>query len=270
MQRSEDLSRASTGTVEFSIIVPTLNEEGSISHLLKSLQSQSFANFEIILVDGGSQDGTAELARSLGAKVFILRSSGEFEARNYAVLRSAAPILVFSCADVIFPSSSLSTVRDRFQREPDLAALTGPAVPYDGGIALRFIYGAYNVIRFLFSRMPSPLRAFSSSTNFLVVRRAVFLKTGGFRVDDVNADGMMGAFLAGRYPVSFENDLLVFISGRRASNWGIARFGLHYLYVLENFFPGVSRQKWFRRFKNSSQKSHGEIHTKAPTQSQVG
>jgi glycosyltransferase involved in cell wall biosynthesis len=262
LQRSEDLSRASTGTVEFSIIVPTLNEEESIGQFLKSIRSQSLTNVEIILVDGGSQDGTAELARSLGAEVFVLRSSGEFEARNYAVLRAKAPILIFSCADVIFPSSSLLMVRDRFRRDSDLVALTGPAIPYDGGTSLRFIYGAYNVIRFLFSKIPNPLRAFSSSTNFLVVRRAVFVKTGGFKVDDVNADGMMGAFLVKRYPVSFDNDVPVFISGRRASKWGIARFGLHYLYVLENFFPRISGQEWFKRIKISSRKNHREIHTK--------
>ncbi len=264
MQVSEDPSRVSPTAVEFSIIVPTLNEEANISRLLKSLRSQSLGNFEIILVDGGSQDGTVELARSLGAKVFVLKRSGEFEARNYAVLRSTAPILIFSCADVIFPPSSLSMVRSRFQNDSHLAALTGPDVPYDGGTALQFMYGSYNVLRFLFSRMPNPLRAFSSSTNFLAVRRTVFLKAGGFKIDDVNADGMMGAFLVRRYSVSFDNHALVFISGRRANDWGIARFFLHYLYVLENFFPRVSRQKWFRRFKDSSQKSHGEIHTKDP------
>jgi len=74
--------------VELSIIVPTLNEEAHISQLLGSLHSQSTNSFEVIVVDGGSQDDTLKVAASLGARVFVLEGSKEFEARNYAVAYS--------------------------------------------------------------------------------------------------------------------------------------------------------------------------------------
>ncbi len=201
--------------MELSIIVPTLNEEAYISQLLGSLHSQSTNSFEVIVVDGGSQDDTLKVAASLGARVFVLQGSKEFEARNYAVAHSRAPLLMFSCADVIFPPTALNSILRHFQHDADLAALTGPDVPYDGGPALRVIYSIYNTLRFLFSKFPSPLRAFSSST-------------------------------------------------RRASNWGMARFTRHYLYVLENFFPPISGRRWFRNLKSKSGKSHGEIHNETP------
>ena len=256
-----------TDNVELSIIVPTLNEGAHISQLLNSLRSQSTDKFEVIVVDGGSQDGTTKIAESMGARVFALEGAKEFEARNYAVALSKAPILVFSCADVVFPPASLRSVLRHFQDDSDLVALTGPDVPYDGGPNLRLAYGIYNTLRFLFSRLPPPLKAFSSSTNFLAVRRDAFQASGGFKTDDVNADGLMGRYLASRHRILFDNGVTVFISARRATNWGISRFTRHYLYVLENFLPGISRKQWFRSLKSRSSKSHGEIHGEHPASS---
>ncbi|HZD13496.1 MAG TPA: hypothetical protein VE177_08280, partial [Candidatus Binatus sp.] len=201
-----------------------------------------------------------KVAESLGARVFVRKNSREFEARNYGVKNARAPLLIFSCADVIFPSNSLMITRDRFRKNSSLAAFTGPDVPYDGGTTLRLVYLAYNTGRFLFSRLPRPFKAFSSSTNFLVVRKAVFDQSGGFKSDDINADGLMGRYLSSNHRVRFDNGVIVYISARRASSWGISRFSRHYLYVLENFFPRLSRQGWFNGLKTKSGKRHGDIH----------
>lgn len=251
--------------IEFSIIVPTLNERTHISQFLDSLHRQSAENFEVIVVDGGSQDGTAKIAESLGARVLVLEGSKEFEARNYAAARSKAPILVFSCADVVLPQTSLRSVSTQFKNDSDLVALTGPDVPYDGGPILRFTYAGYNVLRLLFSRLPHPFKVFSSSTNFLAVRKEAFQYSGGFKTDDVNADGLMGKYLVERYRISFDNKVIIYISARRALNWGIARFAIHYLYVLENFFPAISNRQWFRSLKSRSGRSHGAIHDNKPS-----
>ena len=265
-ERSHDIARytlpgaRSSGSVEISIIVPTLNEAEHISRLLASLQSQSTVNPEVIIIDGGSRDGTAKIAQSLGAKVIVLEGAKEFEARNYGVAESKGPLLIFTCADVVFPRNSLESVLRQFRENLSLAALTGPDFPYDGGLVLLFIYGLYNTLRFLSSRLPYPYKAFSSSTNFLVMRRGIFSETGGFKSDDVNADGLMGGYLVSRYATIFDNRVPVYISARRARTWGIARFASHYLYVLENFLPDISRQKWFGRLKSRSANKHGEIH----------
>lgn len=55
--------------MEFSIIIPTLNEAVLLPNLLNDLQAQTFQDFEVIVADAGSQDGTPELAQSLGARV---------------------------------------------------------------------------------------------------------------------------------------------------------------------------------------------------------
>jgi len=259
--------RASVGNVEISIIVPTLNEAEHISRLLASLRSQSPVNSEVILVDGGSQDGTVKIAQSLGAKVFVLEGAREWEARNYGVAQSKSAVLMFTSADVVFPPNSLESVLRHFRENLSLGALTGPDFPYDGGPTLLFIYSLYNTVRFLSSKLPYPHKTFSSSTNFLVVRRGIFSETGGFKITDGNADGMMGRYLVRRYQTVFDNRAPVYISARRAKSWGIIRFSRHYLYVLENFFPWISHKRWFQSLKAKSAKSHSEIHGKHPVSS---
>jgi len=214
----------------------------------------------VIVVDGGSRDGTPSIAKDLGARVFVLDGSKEFEARNYAASHTKAPLLVFSCADVVFPPGSLESILRHFHKDQELVALTGPDLPYDGGPGLTVTYRFYNALRFLFSKLPHPLRAFSSSTNFLVVRRDIFEESGGFRINDVNADGKMGRYLVDRHRILFDNGSIVYISARRALNWGMARFSRHYIYVLENFVPSLADQQWFQALKSRSGKSHGEIH----------
>ncbi|MDX9709478.1 MAG: glycosyltransferase, partial [Trichloromonas sp.] len=52
------------GLPELSVIVPTLNEEGNLPLLLENLEQQRGISFEVIVVDGGSRDGTRILAAS--------------------------------------------------------------------------------------------------------------------------------------------------------------------------------------------------------------
>jgi len=52
-----------------SIIIPALNEEKYLPLLLKSLKSQNFNEYEIIVVDAGSSDKTVDIAKEYGCKV---------------------------------------------------------------------------------------------------------------------------------------------------------------------------------------------------------
>ncbi|MCK4987963.1 MAG: TIGR04283 family arsenosugar biosynthesis glycosyltransferase [Desulfobacterales bacterium] len=85
---------------KISIIIPTLNEAAAIARTLSPLESVE--NLEVIVVDGGSIDETAELAGSRGAKV-IPSNPGKAVQMNTGAAAAAGDILVFLHADTLLP-----------------------------------------------------------------------------------------------------------------------------------------------------------------------
>jgi glycosyltransferase involved in cell wall biosynthesis len=243
-----------------SVIVPTLNEEQTVINLLKSLNSQYYENLEVIIIDGGSRDKTVEVAKKHGAKVLVYEGLSEFASRNVGAEIANGDILIFTCADIIFPQDLLKKIIDKFEKDPQLIALSGPGVPYDAPLKGSLLYAVYNIFRFLLSKLPKKLQCFSTSTNFLAVRRTAFEKTGGFDPWDINADGLMGRKLLKMGKVKFSLDTFVYISARRMKKMGFIKFVLHYLYILENFFPSLSHTKLIKNRKMISKSQHRKLH----------
>jgi len=181
---------------KLSVIVPTLNEEEHIENLLYSIKKQDILT-ETIIVDGGSKDNTCYIANKYNAKFLSLPGYGEFISRNIGAKNAKSELLLFTCADIIFPKYLFQKVVNKFEKNPKLVALTGPGYPFDAPFLGKIEYAIYNFIRYLFAKLPKPLKRFSTSTNFLVVQRKYFETTGGFVIDDINADGLMGRFFLG-------------------------------------------------------------------------
>ena len=97
-----------------SIIVPTLNEEKHIRSLLDSLKDQSLVSFETVVVDGGSKDKTSEIANKYDAKVVVLPEHGEFISRNIGADVSRGDLLLFTCADIVFPKDIFHRIMEKF------------------------------------------------------------------------------------------------------------------------------------------------------------
>lgn len=89
--------------VKFSIIITSYNYESYIVECLKSCLNQlNFTNYEIIIVDDGSQDGTKKLlSQFLDDKlsVYYLENSGIEKASNYGILKSKGEFIVRVDAD---------------------------------------------------------------------------------------------------------------------------------------------------------------------------
>ncbi len=82
-----------------SIIIPTLNEESNIKAVINSIQSH---NIEIIVVDGGSEDKTLLIAKSLDVKV-VVSSPGRANQMNTGAMVASGEILLFLHADTRLP-----------------------------------------------------------------------------------------------------------------------------------------------------------------------
>jgi len=83
-----------------SVIVPAYNSEKTISTLLKSLKKQNYkGTFEVIVVDDGSNDKTAEISENKGAVVLRQKNAGPAKARNLGAKKAKGEILLFTDAD---------------------------------------------------------------------------------------------------------------------------------------------------------------------------
>ncbi|MGD0738646.1 MAG: glycosyltransferase [Terracidiphilus sp.] len=85
-----------------SIVLPVYNEEAHVAAAIEQLRRQTFEDFEIILVNDGSQDRTAEIARGIDEprlKVVDIEHSGLASALNAGIRRSCAPLIARQDAD---------------------------------------------------------------------------------------------------------------------------------------------------------------------------
>lgn len=110
----------------FSIIVPCLNEEKYLPSLLHDLVNQSFQDFEVVIVDGKSEDNTVKEASNFKSNIpsFTIISSDLRNVsvqRNLGALQAKGDYLLFNDADNRLPPSFLSTLRDQLSlSNPDI------------------------------------------------------------------------------------------------------------------------------------------------------
>ena len=86
----------------FSIIIPVFNKELFVSNTLKSVLSQTFSDFEIIVVNDGSTDDSEEIILTLQderIRYFYKENEGVAVARNFGILQSKAAFICFLDAD---------------------------------------------------------------------------------------------------------------------------------------------------------------------------
>lgn len=91
-----------------SVIIPTLNEAELIAAAIRRVKTHGAA--EVIVVDGGSADGTAAIARSLGAAV-IESAANRGAQQNLGARRAAGSILLFLHADTQPPVDFAARIR---------------------------------------------------------------------------------------------------------------------------------------------------------------
>ena len=153
-----------------SIVIPTLNEAGTLAHLLRALQDQS-AEAEIIVADGGSTDDTAAIARRHGVRVLGgARGRGRQLANGAAAARG--DILLFLHADCRFPPNGLTRIEQALSRDGDLVGGNFRLL-FDGRDAFStWLNGFYRWIR---------RHGFYYGDSAVFVRRTVYRALGGIR-----------------------------------------------------------------------------------------
>jgi glycosyltransferase involved in cell wall biosynthesis len=94
------------GSRRISVVIPTLNEGAFIEDCLRSIRAQELP-CEIVVVDGGSTDGTVEKARRLADRVILLGRRGIGLARQAGVEASSGEVIVSADGDCLYPAGWL-------------------------------------------------------------------------------------------------------------------------------------------------------------------
>jgi glycosyltransferase involved in cell wall biosynthesis len=93
------------GLGRISIIVPALNEAAGIEAALAPLQPLRAAGHEVIVVDGGSTDGTREMAAPFADRV-IGSDRGRARQMNAGAAAASGDVLLFLHADTVLPAGA--------------------------------------------------------------------------------------------------------------------------------------------------------------------
>jgi len=104
--------------ITLSLIIPAYNEAHYIEDCLAGIsQSCQQANIqaEIIVIDNGSTDNTADLARRFTTKVFSIERTSISDARNLGVSKATHPIIAFIDSDVVITSTWAQTFIGHYQ-----------------------------------------------------------------------------------------------------------------------------------------------------------
>jgi len=113
----------------FSVIVPVYNRPHEVDELLKSLTIQTYKQFEILIVEDGSQDDCREIVDKYRDKLeihyFYKENSGQGFSRNYGFERSKGDFLVVFDSDCIIPAHYFNTVFQYLKKDP-IDAWGGP------------------------------------------------------------------------------------------------------------------------------------------------
>jgi len=233
-----------TAKKRISIIIPTLNEADVIEEAITRLPQSE--QVEIVVVDGGSSDGTDKMARKLGARVLSTAPSKAGQ-MNAGAAEARGEVLLFLHADTRLPEKFEEKVLTAVARKGYCAgAFTLGIDSEDWG--LRFIERIANW-RARFFKLPYGDQA-------LFVSRDLFLEIGGFADYPIMEDFELIRRLKKKSKIAILPES-VKTSPRRWQNLGVVKTWFLNQIIIGAYFIGIPPQRlarWYRREKGRTNK----------------
>lgn len=143
---SKKTSRDEDEDILVSIIIPTKNEERTLSKLLKSLSYSWYRNIEVIVADYESRDRTREVAKRYKAKVVNIDKPGVGYATFVATHYAKGDIIIRTDADTVFPPHIVLNTVKAFKNNTRVMVYHVGHFYYDGDIfdnLMAFLYDKY-------------------------------------------------------------------------------------------------------------------------------
>ena len=157
-----------------SVIVCVRNGEAYLRAALDSIAAQKVGDLETVVVDDGSEDRTAEIARTHGIRPRVINRppSGLPASLNIGLEAVGKDFVAFLDADDAWPRTRLSEMLGAFESNPGVQIVYGQMVNTNASLEPK--------------HAPFATRQLSCS----LLRRAVFARVGGFRTDVTHASNV--------------------------------------------------------------------------------
>jgi cellulose synthase/poly-beta-1,6-N-acetylglucosamine synthase-like glycosyltransferase len=233
-----------------SIIVPAYNAGDTIADRIGALQHQSIAQseYEIIVVDDGSSDDTAQLARQTGVRLMCQTHQGPGAARNLGANVARGELLMFTDADCCPTPDWVEQLRRPFAN-PDVMGAKGVYRTHQKDWMPRFIQAEFEEKYRRMRRLP---RIDFIDTYSAAYRRELFCKFGGFSTEHPypTIEDMEFSFRLAEqgYNLQFAPDAIVY-HRHRASLWR---------YLVRKMRYGIWRVTVYQKYPR---KVMGDSHT---------
>jgi glycosyltransferase involved in cell wall biosynthesis len=166
--------------VEFSVVIPTYNRVEFLKQAISSVWKQTHADYEIIVVDDGSTDGTVDYLVSLGDMIKVLRQEhrGPAAARNVGVGQAVGTYVAFLDSDDFWFPWTLAVLH-RVLQGHDQPSLIGTAtVEFQGNVP--DIKQEEFVSQYFTDFLQTASDPAYVGSGALVVRRDIFTLVSGF------------------------------------------------------------------------------------------
>jgi glycosyltransferase involved in cell wall biosynthesis len=167
--------------LDISVIVPCYNNEQYVRPCLESLLAQTYPrdSYEVILVDNGSTDRSAEIAGSYPTVTLIRASKqGSYAARNAGVRASSAPILAFTDSDCEVCPTWLEQIGAAMEDPGTTVVLGARRFAHEAFLLSTLANYEIEKARFVFSR--DDASRYYAYTNNLAARREAYDRAGPF------------------------------------------------------------------------------------------
>ena len=197
----------------FSVIIPTFNRANLLAATLDTVFAQRFKNFEVIVVDDGSTDGTMEMLRHYGDRVRVATQDnrGPGAARNLGAEAARGQYLAFLDSDDLWFPWTLDVYASVVIGTPAPAFIAGkPAVFQDPAQLATQVEGPIQALKFPdYYASAAEWRWYSASS--FVIRAGAFRQAGGFAPVWINGEdadlamrlGTLGGFVQVTAPATF-------------------------------------------------------------------
>jgi rSAM/selenodomain-associated transferase 2 len=197
----------------FAVVIPALNEANGLPLALTSLQQQRVRPDRVIVVDGGSQDRTAEIAQEYGATVLVSAARGRGNQTATGINAATEDVIVVGHADMVFPPDALVRIRCHL--------LSHPRCP-GGCLGHRFATTRwpYRLIEWFDHRRAAAGQSYGDQCQFF--RRELLTTADGFPAQPILEDVELAARLRSLGRPAYLN-CPVTVSPRRFERLGLVR-----------------------------------------------